>query len=395
MATLPSSVRPGDLITSNLVNEILSHVRDHDTRLIVLEGGSAGIGQVIISDVLPGDLVQVGQTIQILGSNFDVSAGAHRAYFDTQPVTEFLEGTANNLLKVKVPPIPGLPALGKTVTLSVSNLTSSATWQLTVTPLPTNVTGVVDVASTSAPNPVPAGANADFGFTLTSRASVTDAEFVLGATITGPAWQDRLRILDSSKVQLEGNRIRLTKNAPTPVFVRINPVPTGSNNTAFDLMLSVDAQAGSATGDSDVRSYTVGVTTTPEDALLNITAIASDPAGAHSGGTIAAGVGNGVLMRANIALASGAPTNVSLTLTPTAPPSGGSTTNWLLTWVDPSPTTGPTQSQVTGLTTAGRTIEFFVEPQNSSATSPGRMQLRVQRAGVTTFKTVNFTLQRN
>lgn len=394
MATLPSSVRPGDLITSNLVNEILSHLRDHDTRLIVLEGGSAGAGQVIISDVLPGDLVQVGQTIQILGSNFDASVGAHRAYFDTQPVTEFLEAT-NNMLRLKVPPLPGLPALGKAVTLNVSNLTSSATRQLTVTPLPTNVTGVVDVASTSAPNPVPAGANADFGFTLTSRASVTDAEFVLGATITGPAWQDRIRLLDGSKVQLEGNRIRLTKNVATPVFVRINPVPPGSDNTAFDLMLSVDAQAGSATGDSDVKSYTVGVTTTPEDAVLTITSITSDPAGAHSGGTIAAGVGNGVLIRANIALLSGAPTNVALTLTPTAPTGGGSTTNWLLAWLDPSPTTGPTQSQVNGLTTAGRTIEFFVEPQNSSATSPGRMQLRVQRSGVTTFKTVNFTLQRN
>lgn len=394
MATLPSSVRPGDLITSSLVNEILSRLRDHDARLIVLEGGSATTGQVIISDVLPGNLVQVNQVIQILGSNFDASVGAHRAYFDTQPVTEFIEAT-NNMLKVKVPPIPGLPSLGKAVTLSVSNLTSSATRQLTVTPLPTNVTGVVDVASGSAPNPVPAGANADFGFTLTSRASVTDAEFVLSATITGPSWQDRIRILDGSKVQLEGNRIRLTKNVATPVFVRINPVPTGSNNTAFDLMLSVDAQSGTATGDSEVKSYMVGVTTTPEDALLTITSITSDPAGAHSGGTIAAGVGNGVLMRANIALVSGAPTNVTLTLTPTAPTGGGSTTNWLLTWVDPSPTAGPTQSQVNSLTTAGRTIEFFVEPQNSTATSPGRMQLKVQRAGVTTFKTVNFTLQRN
>jgi len=393
MATLPSSVRPGDLITSKLVNDILDHLRDHDSRLIVLEGGSTA-GQVIISDVLPGDLVQVNQAIQILGSNFDVSSGSQRVYFDTQPVTEFLEGTANNVLHVRVPTIPGLPALGKKVTLTVSNLTTSATWELTVTPLPVDVTGAVDIAATTAPNPVPENANADFGFRLTSRANVNQADFVLSATITGPPWQNRLRILDENKAAVTGNTIRLTKNVPTTVFVRINPVPSGANGTAFDIMLGADAQAGTAAGDSDVRSYTVGLTTTPEDQSITIAGIQAEPAGNYSNGTISASEGNGVVMKATVAL-QGTATNCTATLTMVPVSTGGSpATGWTIVWLTPSPTTANNVTTLPSLSSAGRLIEFGVEPQ-AAATSPGKLQLKIQRHGATTFKTVTFNLQKN
>jgi hypothetical protein len=394
MANLPTLVRPGDLISASLVTEMIARILDHDQRLNVLEGGSTVPGQVAITQVLPGDIVQVKQIIQIKGRNFDFSVGAQRVFFDTSPVLQYETGSSDNLLVVEVPTIPSLPDLGKPVTLTVSNRTTSATWQLTVTPLPQNVSGPVDVVPQPvSPNPPVAGQNADFGFILTSRATANEAEFTLTPTLTGPAWQDRLRLLDQNKAPLSDGRIRLTRNVGQLVFVRINPVPPGTNGTVFDLMLTTGAVSGSAGGDSGVKSYTIGTAAPAEDPTISIGSLKSDPIPAYANGTLSVSPGAGAVMQANIGVQGSAATyNISLATIPTTQ-GGGAATNWSLTMLDPSPTNAndPTKSQIP--ITGGKTIEFFVEPK-SNATTPGRLEIKVQRQSGTTFKTTTINLQK-
>src|SRR3970282_2794299 len=187
-------VQPGDLITTDLANQMLADISDLQVRVLNLEVAGSGSGQVVIERILPSDTVVVGQVIQIWGKNFDFSIGAQQVFFDNTPPTGgFKLGSSDNALIVEVPMIPGVTQAGKPIILSISNhLNTPVSRPLTVKLPDIQVSGPVDVViGTVTPVPIAAGQTAEFACTLTSRATMT-ANFAITTTIPGKIWKTHL-----------------------------------------------------------------------------------------------------------------------------------------------------------------------------------------------------------
>lgn len=391
MSNLPLKVQPGDLITSDLMNRFLRELSDLEERVSLLEGGTPAAGQVVITDVLPGTLLQERQEVQIKGRNFDFSIGAQRVYFATQPVEFYKLGSSDNLLVVDVPTIPGLPTLGGTVTLTVSNKTTTATRQVTVIPVTQEISGPVDAESKRVePDPIVAGLNADFPFLLTSRASGAPADFSVTAALTGVSWQDRVRILDSDKSVLSESKVRLTRNLPKLIYARINPVPSDAGSATFDIVLKV--KAGKAGGDSGVKTYVVGQATPPEDNTISLKGPSSDPPGAYSNGVISLAIDSGASIKVTVETQVSGSYQVSARRVADSP-GGTPVTKWDVSMLTPTPDNPADPSIGTVQITGSKIIEFWVEPK-ANAEQSGRVQLKVQRQGAATGKTLNFNLQK-
>src|SRR5437588_12935874 len=63
VAKKKNEVRPGDLISAELMNQILHDLGDLELRVSQLEGAAVGTGQVVIDQPQLGETVQVGQEL--------------------------------------------------------------------------------------------------------------------------------------------------------------------------------------------------------------------------------------------------------------------------------------------------------------------------------------------
>src|SRR5215470_5402064 len=150
-------VNPGDLITADLMNQIMDALDSLDSRIT-----SVGTG-VVISQLIPSDKVQVLQDLRIVGSNFQYSMNAQRVFFGAVEAVQYEAGSSDSLLIVQVPDLGVLPPAGEQVTVTVSNLNSSASAQIIVVPIPNPVQGHVTIDfGNPSPNPIVPNATADF-----------------------------------------------------------------------------------------------------------------------------------------------------------------------------------------------------------------------------------------
>ena len=378
-------VQPGDLITTDLANQMLADISDLQVRVLNLEVAGSGSGQVVIERILPSDTVVVGQVIQIWGKNFDFSIGAQQVFFDNTPPTGgFKLGSSDNALIVEVPMIPGVTQAGKPIILSISNhLNTPVSRPLTVKLPDIQVSGPVDVViGTVTPVPIAAGQTAEFACTLTSRATMT-ANFAITTTIPGKIWTTQL--LASDKTILT-QPVNLVPRVPANIFVRVS-VPGTANLEAFDLIVS--AESGNAKGDSGVHSYTVGQATN-EDTTISFGNPSAVPSNSYSNGTISLAA-NGVATISIGINSTDAQYDLSLQLVPKS----GETTvasGWRVGWVDPTPSdTQHPELANTAISLGSKLSKFAVMPQ-TGASQTGRMQLKVQRQGESLAKTINFDL---
>jgi hypothetical protein len=94
--------------------------------------------------VFPDGVLHVGDELQVMGRHFGFSIGAQRVFIQGVRVTDFKAQSSDSLLVFNIPPIPGLPAGGTTVTLSVTNQNTD-TRSLFVQPAQVVLGGQVDV----------------------------------------------------------------------------------------------------------------------------------------------------------------------------------------------------------------------------------------------------------
>ena len=82
--TIPSEVKPGQLITAAFMNDILAELVDIRAQLASLPGSTTS-GLAILS-LVPGggsaDPIIVGSELRIIGQEFRFSAGGHRVSFE-------------------------------------------------------------------------------------------------------------------------------------------------------------------------------------------------------------------------------------------------------------------------------------------------------------------------
>lgn len=114
-----SEVRPGDLITSDLINQVLAELADLQMRVADLEKptGSAGVR---IDSLLPLGTRRIGDELHIIGSGFDIPSGSVVSV-DGVGVVPRSGVDRDRELIINIPNLQGVTSSGRNVTLQVSN----------------------------------------------------------------------------------------------------------------------------------------------------------------------------------------------------------------------------------------------------------------------------------
>lgn len=395
VARKKTEVRPGDLITADLFNQILADLADLNLRVAQLEAGAGGAspGQVVVFEPAAGANLRVGELIQIVGLNFGFSAAQQRVTFDELPVSGFAAGSGDNLLRVMVPALPNI-GQGRAAVLSVGNGSSTVTRAVTVLPPDQPLTGTVDVqAGISDPSPIVANQNADFPFTLNPRGLNRTAEFQLTATLAGQSWSDRLRLLGPAKTLLPGGKITLTPNERATVFVRIEPVPANSNGQSFSLALSLNA--GPVNGSSPISTHVVNQPPEPRDDTIKPTIGNVSPAGTMVGGEIRLAGGGFASIPVDLqSTQAGGPFEYDLTLALLPETTGGAlATGWSFGFLQPA-TQPPSLPKATLRTTGNNGSMLFAIAAATNASATGKLRLSMQRKGTALAQFLDLNLRR-
>lgn len=231
----PSGVAPGDLITAELFNQVLSDVNDLAKRVAVLEGAGDPTPHIpVITQIVP-QLVKTGQEFTVFGENLNANLLSRIDVDETNiPLDRIKDGSSPTRLVLDAPAIIGLAQGGETVILSVSN--PAGTGQGSYVQLPgvsANIQAFFSfVLKSVTPNETIKPNKAyDYTFELQIQSS-HDEKFVMAPQISGQGW---------TAVNKTAGTIDVTSaSAANPVTItRVVTVTTGPNGSGT-LVLNVN-----------------------------------------------------------------------------------------------------------------------------------------------------------
>jgi hypothetical protein len=380
MANDLQPVRPGDLITAQTYNDLVLKIAELEQRLDDLQQGSGGGTGLAVTGRIPATgPYRIGDTLTLLGRNFQFSLGAARVFLDAVRVLNLASTSSDTQLVFVIPPVPGVAEPGTEVTLRVLNQSEEVTSPIILRPALAQLFGEVDLVWLGVtPTTVQPDQTATFQFRITSRASAA-ADFLLTPTIgvaSGQStWQNRLEVLDASLNPLGGRQIRLDPLQARLFNVRISQVPSGTGGT--DFTLTVNATAGNVQGTSGALPFQVGQAVEPPDTTIDLNPTQSVPASALVGDTVTASVGQAavrVRFTATFELAG----TYDLTLTTTA-----ATTSWTVNRFLTTPASYDIgANDIPSGGHAVRLPEITIQP-SAGASATGRVEVRLQRRGAT------------
>jgi hypothetical protein len=365
-------VQPGDLITAELMNRILTLLEGLDERVTELEGGPATGGPTITRLVPPGPY-RVNDTVTVEGSNFQFTSGLARLFLDGTRI-DLDDVSSDTRLLFLVPALPGLEESGTELQLRVVTSQGEASVPVTVRPAPPVLFGQVDVEWLGvAPETPQPDQPVTFEFRITSRASQA-AEFTLqpaiAVAVNQTLWNSRLQILNADQTPMASPRVNLQPLQSRIFFARITSVPSGSTGTPFTL--SVTASAGTVTRTLGPLPFEVGEEVEPPDPAINLNPTGSEPPAALVGNTVTALPSQLVSVEFFAGFTAAGDYAVSLTML-------GSTDLWSITRgaTTPAVITIPEGEVAAG--TATRTLSVRVQPL-AGATATGQVEVRLQRS---------------
>jgi hypothetical protein len=344
----------------------------------------------VVDSVTP-TTVKEGDDVTISGKSFGTFTGASRVTFtglsqvalDNEPPALFKSWQDDRIVCV-VPDI-NVPQGGDSVEVKVSNFFTSGSQLITVLPRGVTPTGSFGVQLDDvSPDPITAGRDNDFKYTLKSSTNVQIA--TISATLTGQSWP--IAILNDQKQPLANSQIPIAPNASKTFFIRV-AIPSGTNQSVFKLTASA-AATGVQTGSTGALDFAVGQFADP-DTTFDLVATTSSPPNALSGSTVNAKAGD----ITEVFLEAGFTAPGKYELTVARVPS--SATGWSVAIDNPAPDANGkhfieiSQQQIDGDADhrVSRTIQVNLAPD--SATSPS-MQLRlvVKRQNATKSRTFTF-----
>lgn len=174
MAAISDLVRPGDVISSDLLNRMIALLNEHDAKLA--SGGSTG-DPGLITGFDPPAAQHVDQQMTVFGK-FDFPLGTNVLTVDGIPISPsaFLPGSNDLKLIFKVPIAISVPnGMTKQVAVRVSN--SLGTSQLAYTLLPLVVSAIPDPTISTAVDFTTGAAALHSG----SKAQITGSNFATPA----------------------------------------------------------------------------------------------------------------------------------------------------------------------------------------------------------------------
>jgi hypothetical protein len=404
-------VKPGDLITADLINQILNNLVDLEMRVAVLENSPGAHSKLLVLDrPINGDQFRIGDEMVLEGENLGFVSGTSVITLAGTILTDYRQGSTDQKIIVKIPGIGSLSATGSALPLNVSNGYSSAQRTVVVRPMQ-DLTGAVDVSWTSvSPNPIVAGVagqRAKFDFLLSSRANL-DGDFLITPTISRVAnistWQSALKVVDQAESTLKNGKAFLPAGGTVKISVIIDPVPNVSINTPF--ALSVSAQSGAVLGTTGRLRLSVGNALSLPDSTFSA-AIDSVEFSAINSGEFTRGTDTDTIRMkpqtqamVTLVVKVTQPGNYLGRITPLPSPDAP-TTNWTVTPNpgDPSDPSVPnnslfrvTQAQITaGNGTVSLTPGFLIASQPSSSLA-GEAKITIERQGSGLNRGITLTL---
>jgi hypothetical protein len=393
MGLINDIVRPGDVITSDLLNRIIGTLNQHDA---LLSSGPVTSG-ITISGFVPSPPFQAGQDIQIQGTNFGFSTGSTVLTFDTTLVTSFKLGSSDTALLVDVPFLTGLGS-GRDVLLSISNGTASVTRVVRVNPAQQPQQGNVDVLWNDAitpnpnPNPVAKRQAVTIAYVLKSRA-LLPATFTIGVQCSDAVMQAAAQVLDAGQVVLGSRQIQLAPNQQIGFFIRFPNVPVANNNP---FTVTVSATTTGVSG-SDTRVFIVNQVVAQPDPSISVafnalTAVdpntgLPDPTASYTVADNTVRMKQGTIGRINLVATFQQIGTYDVSVAPLA-----GTTNWTVTLAGT-----PAQYIITGSDFSGgvatRNPEIGIQAQ-PGASAAGQLKFTLKRQGSTQTREITFNLAR-
>lgn len=286
MATLPTQVRPGDVISSDLFNQVLSGLVDLQTRVTRLELDiPTGDVRPVITDATPASL-RVGELLTVTGFNFPDDPGNGNVQISGISVDRFFAASANQLV-FSIP--GGFTILPGDYILTVRNGAFSDTHPVRILPATSNLTGTVAITNTTTSLPqINIGSPYSVEFLVDSRTNIGEsyklkARYLnLTGTATEANWLSTTTVTDISTGLAVPLQLRIEPGLPKSIRVNF-VVPAGA--ATADLVLS--AESVTKPGDPNLNQVSnpalhleVGQIMTPSDprtifSILNFGAAAN------------------------------------------------------------------------------------------------------------------------
>jgi hypothetical protein len=122
----PAGVAPGDLITAELFNQVMSDINDLMARMAALEAAVDPVAKTpVITQILP-QIVRTGDDFQVIGRNLTPGLLSRIEVEDTPiPLDRIKAGSGPTKLVLEAPALLSLPNSGATVILTVFNAAGS------------------------------------------------------------------------------------------------------------------------------------------------------------------------------------------------------------------------------------------------------------------------------
>lgn len=300
MANPLVKVKPGDLIASADWNDMVDAWAELDARVAALEGGTTGTALAITGLIPFLGPYRIGDTLTVLGRNFEFFSGGTRVFLNGVRVQTFGPGSTDTQLVFTIPPVPGVTEPGTPVTLRVSNSSGQEdTRDIVLRPAAVVLFGDVDVIWLAVnPTTIQADQPATFQFRIRSRASA-EADFLIDPVIAVAAnqsvWQSRLQVLDGALNPMSGRVIHLTPQQEAVFHARITSVPSGT--TGVDFQLTVSASSGGVTGTSGALPFQVGQPAETPDVTITLSPTGLTGPGTLSGDTLTLAAGTSTRVR--------------------------------------------------------------------------------------------------
>lgn len=378
-------VQPGDLITADLVSQILMDIADLRIWIARVEAGQGTVNAVpVIAQLTPAEVVYVGVDLFIDGSNFKqsqklavVTIGGATASIDPS--------STDTLLRVKVP--RPVVSMADKVPVIVSNGSGTAMTQILVKDPVIIVLEPPTVGFKSmAPDPAAPG-KVKIGYDLLTNGHATD-NFVMKAGLKGVSWPTR--VLDSNGVDITNVPMPLVPGVPVTVYVELT-VPNNTNGTLFQV--SLNAKSANTWGDAPWQPITVGVNLNPDPAISFSQAVSIPTVLLQNGVLTLSAQAKSTLVDVTLDGEGDADLELSAPgLDMASSATGGK--GWKLTWLDPAPPNAEDLKVSVKLIAGGggKPLEFQVSADGPTTTS-GNLLLTAKRAGQSKSKSVLFELK--
>lgn len=253
MAIRYKRVSPGDLITADFVNSLLTALEKVEDKVTVLEQKATST-PLAITHVEPNGVITVGTVVTVHGVGFGVPAAKNDVKIGSAPVLIFKETSSATQFQFEMPPISGLTGATPLQLTLINHESSAASYPVVVAPLVTLPTVTPILAYAVAPTTlhpdsghpngqVLGGDVYDFGFTVNPAVAGTTAQSFLhtiSASLGSSNWS--VTLVDAGTVEVGAtSTVALPSNTLTPLRARVKiPPSTSAPSPSATLTLSIE-----------------------------------------------------------------------------------------------------------------------------------------------------------